>query len=175
MGSQSLIEDKEVFYFMNTEIFKDIPNFEGMYQVSNFGNVKSIKFNKEKILKHSSNNRCYFDVNLHKNGKRKYFKIHQLVAMVFLNHTPCRNNLVVDHINDIKTDNRLENLQIITHRDNICKTQGQYSSKYKGVCWNKKTNKWHSQIMINNKIIHLGYFTDEYQAHLAYQNALQNI
>ncbi len=175
MGSQSLIEDKEVFYFMNTEIFKDIPNFEGMYQVSNFGNVKSIKFNKEKILKHSSKNRCYFDVNLHKNGKRKYFKIHQLVAMVFLNHTPCRNNLVVDHINDIKTDNRLENLQVITHRDNICKTQGQYSSKYKGVCWNKNKNKWHSQIMINNKIIHLGYFKDEHQAHLAYQNALQNI
>ena len=157
---------------MKEEIYKAIPGYEGLYEVSNMGNVKSIQFNKEKILKPAKDGRGHLQVSLWNNSKFKRIKVHQLVAMAFLNHTPCGMKLVVDHINDIKTDNRLDNLQIITQRENVCKTQGSYSSRYKGVTWFKLRNKWLAQIKINNKNINLGIYTEEYQAHLAYQKAL---
>ena len=100
---------------------------------------------------------------------------HQLVAIAFLGHKPDGYILVVDHINDIKTDNRVENLQIVTARFNVYKTQKKYSSQYKGVCWHKYTKKWQASIYINGKIKYLGLFIDENEAHLTYQNALKNI
>jgi hypothetical protein len=114
-------------------------------------------------------------VGLAKNKIQKRYSVHQLVAIAFLNHKPCGLNLVIDHINDNKLDNRVENLQIVTNRYNCCKTQGRYSSQYKGVSWNKYSNKWLSRIVINEKQKFLGYFTDEKEAHLAYQNALKQI
>ena len=170
------------------EIWKDIPEYEGLYQVSNLGRVKSlpkewtigntaIRRHSGMILKAGSKKGGYLMVNLCKNSKCKQFWIHQLVAVIFLNHTPCGLKLVVDHINDNPSDNRVENLQIVTHRYNICKTQGKYSSQYKGVyvCLYKGRKKWRAQIRISGKLTHLGTFTDEYEAHLAYQNALKQI
>ena len=170
------------------EIWKDIPEYEGLYQVSNLGRVKSlpkewiiggggVRRHSGKILKSCSNSSGYLMVCLCKNSKCKNFWIHQLVAVIFLNHTPCGLKLVVDHINDNKLDNRVENLQIVTQRYNTCKTQGKYSSQYKGVCvyLYKGRKKWRAQIVINKKAKHLGYFTDEYEAHLAYQNALKQV
>lgn len=166
------------------EVWKDVPEFEGIYQVSNLGNVKSISrkifvnggsyVRKGKILNQFLD-RGYPKVHLYKNGKGKVWKVHQLVAMSFLNHKPNGMSLVVDHKNNIKNDNRLENLQIITQRENISKDQKNKSSKYTGVCWVKQQNKWLSQIRTNGKDKHLGYFTDEYEAHLAYQTELKNL
>jgi hypothetical protein len=169
------------------EIWKDVPNYEGLYQVSSIGNVKSLnrvvyrqgKFavplKGQEIKKVIKKTKGYYCVDLYKNGKGKQFEVQQLVAMAFLGHKPCGHILVVDHINDIKTDNRVENLQIVPIRYNACKTQGRYSSKYKGVNWDKGSNKWVARIEINRKSKYLGSFTDEYQAHLAYQKALSEI
>lgn len=173
-----------VFYFME-EIFKDIPGYEGLYQVSNLGRVKSLsrlnfsngfyRRQKERILSPASHRKGYLICVLCKNTHRKTIKIHQLVAMAFLNHTPCGMLLVVDHINDNKLDNRLENLQIITNRENSFKTQGKYTSNYKGVCWYNRDKKWVSKIQINGKTITLGRFNCELAAHQAYQNKLKDI
>lgn len=171
LGCQSPNEVKEVFYFMAEEIFKPIPNYEGLYEVSNIGNVKSLKYKKN--LKPYFSKKGYLRFILSKNKNIKGFHAHQLVAMAFLGHTPCGMKLVVDHINNIKTDNRVENLQILTNRDNVYKTQGNYTSKYQGVSWHKPCNKWISYIYVNKKKKYLGLFIDEYEAHLAYQNALQ--
>ena len=161
------------------EIWKDIPTYEGKYQVSNLGNVKSLNYNKtkiEKLLIPRINMRGYYQFILCKDGKTKTFTSHQLVAITFLNHTPDgTQKLVVDHINDNKLDNRVENLQIITQRENAYKTQGEYSSQYKGVNWFERLNKWCAKININGKSKHLGYFIDEYEAHLEYQEALKEI
>jgi hypothetical protein len=146
-----------------------------MYQVSNLGNVKSLKCNKEKFLKNNILAKGYKKVGLFKNNKLKHFYIHQLVAMAFLNHKPCRFKLVVDHINDNCLDNRVENLQIISQRENVYKTQNKYSSNFKGVHWDKKSKKWRSQININGKIKSLGFFINELEAHLAYKNALKTV
>lgn len=157
------------------EIWKDIPSYEGKYQVSNLGRVKSKRFNKEKILKQYIINKRYFAIDLqYKNIKTKY-TLHQLVAMAFLDHTPCGFKLVVDHINNNSFDNNLNNLRIITQRENIHNVNNEYSSKFKGVSFNKLSNKWMSQIYINGKSKYLGLFDSEYEAHLEYQKALDEI
>ena len=86
------------------EIFKDIPNYEGLYQVSNLGNVKSLNYRrtkKERVLKTVVNGVGYLNVYLSKNGKIKTFTVHKLVCMAFLNHTPNGSKgLVADHRNN---------------------------------------------------------------------------
>jgi hypothetical protein len=163
---------------MNTdiEIWKDVPEYEGHYQVSSLGNVKSIKFNKEIILKTSKNRKGYFYVGLLKNGKRKTMYNTKLVAMAFLGHVPCGMELVVDHKNRIRIDNSLKNLRIVTNRENSNnKDKSKTSSKYSGVHWSIKAKKWISQIYFNKKRIHLGCFGNEEEASLIYTNAVKSI
>ena len=157
------------------EIWKDVVGYEGVYEVSDLGNVKSLKFNKEKVLTNNLNRNGYLQVGLSKRGRVKSKGIHQLVAEAFLNHKPCGFKLVVDHQNGVRKDNRLENLQIITSRKNTSKDIKGGTSKYTGVSWCKKSNKWRSQININNKVKYLGSFTDELKASEVYQNELSNI
>jgi hypothetical protein len=168
------------------EVWKDIPNYEGYYQVSNLGNVKSLERKitlsngllrtiNEKILKINDNGKGYFIASLSIDKKTKYYLVHQLVAMAFLGHTPNGHKSVVDHINNVKKDNRLDNLQIITNRENTSKNTKQGSSIYTGVYWSKTLNKWCACIRINSKSKHLGYFDNEIDAHNAYQNALKQL
>lgn len=170
---------------MREEIWRDIPNYKGIYQVSNLGRVKSlfryIESRKgvwrgihEKILKPMANGqkRKYYRVTLSKNGKLNIKTIHQLVALVFLNHTPNRQRHI-DHINNNPLDNRLENLQIITQRENNTKDRRGGTSKYTGV-WKASTGKkWGASISINSKAIRLGYFNNEIDASNAYKKRLK--
>jgi hypothetical protein len=161
------------------EIWVDILNYEGIYQISNLGKVKSLNYRntkKEKILNLSKSTRGYPQVQLNKNGFGKTFSIHQLVAIAFLGHKPDgTQKIVVDHINNDKTDNRVVNLQLINSRENNTKDQKPGISKYVGVTFNKVVNKWHSRITIKNKTKHLGYFDSELEAFEAYQKALLEI
>ena len=101
--------------------------------------------------------------------------VHQLVCEAFLFHKPCGHKLVVDHINNISTDNRLINLQLISQRKNSSKDRKGGSSEYVGVYWNKQNKKWMSRIKINGKAKYLGYFNCELLAHQAYQTKLNQI
>lgn len=155
------------------EIWKDIPGFEGYYKASDLGNIKSLFFNKKLKLTKALNG--YLCVNLSLKGKKKVYHVHQLVAMAFLNHKPCGHKLVVDHINHNKTDNRIQNLQILTHRQNVSKRLKKYTSKYVGVSYDSTNKKWMSIIRINKKRKNLGRFKNEIDAHLAYQKELKKI
>ena len=166
------------------EIFKKVKGFSD-YEVSNLGRVKSIarkiiyndgsvRILKEKILKPNLTGSGYLKVSLCKEGKSKTRTNHQLVAESFLGHTPNGMKLVIDHINGVKTDNRLENLQIISQRENSSKNR-KGSSKYTGVSLVKGRNKFRAQIVIDGKLINLGDFTDETKAAEAYQIALNNL
>lgn len=104
------------------EIWKDIPNYEGLYQVSNLGRVKSLERIdalghrlKEKILKPKLT-RGYYEVGLFKNSIRKMYLVHRLVWEAFNGHIP--EGLQVNHINEVKTDNRLSNLNLMTAKEN---------------------------------------------------------
>jgi hypothetical protein len=166
---------------MDKEIFKDIPGYEGLYQVSNLGNVKSLGNGKariERILKIVKNKRGYYQVSLCKEGKMKCIKVHQLVAMTFLAHKlDGTMKIVPDHKDMDKSNNCVSNIELITQRENIERywLTKKKSSKYIGVIWYKKANKWQARIYIDGRLKHLGLFTDEYEAHLAYQKALNEL
>lgn len=170
------------------EEFRDIIGYEGLYMVSNLGNVKSLskkwisgnggnRSHQEIIMKSfvTGKNRNYYALSLSKNGKSKLIAVHLLVAKTFLNHTPNGNKLVIDHINNDQSDNRLENLQIVTNRENISKDIKYKTSKYTGVSWDKERSKWKAEIRIDKIKYFLGRFSTELEAHQEYQNKLKEI
>lgn len=106
---------------MNKEIWKSIKGYEGLYEVSNFGNVRRLKFingkhnfNKIKECKQTLNTWGYMTVNLCKNGKPNTKRVHRLVANAFLGES----NLQVDHIDGNKQNNKLYNLEYVTPKEN---------------------------------------------------------
>lgn len=156
------------------EIWKEIDGYNGRYMVSNQGRVKSL-YGKGRVLKKRKDKKGYFSVILSLNGVPSYPQIHRLMAIAFLGHDINNKNLVVDHINNKSSDNRICNLQIITHRENLSKYRKGYSSKYIGVNWDKNLCKWKSRIFINGKSKYLGCFTDELEAATTYQTELSKI
>ena len=105
---------------MSEEIWKDIKGFEGIYQASNLGRIKSLKRPyrlKEKIKKPTRDRYGYYQVRLSKQSIGKGYLVHRLVWEAFNGHIP--EGYEVNHINEVKTDNRLSNLSLVTHRENL--------------------------------------------------------
>lgn len=109
------------------EVWKDVPGYEGLYQVSNLGRVKSLeRWRKngsgkqkipERIMSQNAINRGYLMVQLSKNGVYKNVLVHRIVAEAFVQNL---NGLdTVNHINGNKTDNRSTNLEWVTRGDNL--------------------------------------------------------
>lgn len=171
------------------EIWKDVPGFEGYYQASNMGRVRSLdrtviyKDGQERFYKGTisnwSINKGYKQTGLSKNGKGRTFKISQIIAMTFLNHKPKGNTMVVDHINGDRLDDRVENLRIVSNRANstICfrSDRDLLSSIYAGVYRCLDITKWESQIYHDGVSFFLGRFDNEIEASNAYQSALSKI
>jgi hypothetical protein len=158
-------------FFMEEEIWKDVIGYEGIYQVSNLGMVKSFSRGKEKILK-GVNSLGYLEVTFYKLSLVKRKKVHQLVAETFIDKDYKSKGLVVNHINFKREDNRLENLEVVTQRQNSNFKHISSSSQYTGVTWFKQCKKWQSCIFINGKSKHLGYFDNEKEASDYYEAAL---
>lgn len=98
------------------EIWKDIKGYEGLYQVSNMGRVKNIKFNR--LIKENlyGPKRNYVQIELSKKSKRKKFKLHRLVAEAFLANPT--NYPLVMHLDNNTLNNKVENLQWGTYSMN---------------------------------------------------------
>ena len=164
------------------EEYRAVKGYEGLYEVSNFGNVKSLERTdylgrkvKERILKPGISSKHYALVILFYDGLRSVKYIHKLVAMSFLNHIPNGFKIVVDHIDNNRLNNRLDNLQLINQRENTSKDRKGGTSKHIGVHWVKPSKKWKAAISINGKTKYLGLFTNEIQASNAYQYELKRI
>jgi|SRR6478736_752736 len=160
---------------MIQEVYKKIIDFED-YEISNYGNVKSLKFGNYRILKPYKNKSGYYSVALCVDCKIKKYFIHQLVAIAFLNHIPNKMGLVINHKDSDKENNFAYNLEIVTQRENIHKKENlsKKTSKYTGVSFCKKSNKWRSQIY-NKKVISLGFYNTEIEASNVYKKALKKI
>jgi hypothetical protein len=159
------------------EFFINIPEHPG-YKISNQGRILSIK-NRTPIILKTSPIKEYLCSTLSVDGKKSNInKVHQFMAIAFLNHIPNGNIIVVDHINGIKTDNRLENLRLVTNRQNTSLGYAKKStaSKYVGVTYGKNNkNKWIAHIRIGSKRIYLGCFATEEEAYQAYEKALNKL
>ena len=157
-----------------SEQWKDIKGYKGLYEVSDLGRVKNAR--NGRIRKTPLNKRGYSQLILSKDNKKRNFTVHQLVAMGFLGHVPNGNSgLVVDHIDNNPSNNRADNLQLITNRENTSKDRKGGYSKYVGVSWNKRCSKWISSIYHSGSMHHLGYYTDEEEARDVYVQALARI
>lgn len=132
------------------EMWKDIIGYEGLYQISNYGNVKSLekkvmnRTNKERILKIFDNGNGYYQVVLQKNKKKKSYKVHRLVAEAFIsnpNNLPC-----VNHKDCNRKNNKFENLEWCTVDYNV-----KYASK-NSVDYQKRRKKVNQYDMEGNFI-----------------------
>lgn len=174
-------------YDDDLEFWKDIKEYEGLYQISSFGLVKSLSriikwgkgemISKERILKNTLRySGGYYRVELYSNCKPKTIDIHILVAIHFLGHTPCGHNLVIDHIDRNKLNNNVSNLRIVSMRENNSNhDKSKTSSRFVGVNLDKKKNNWMARIYIDGKSKYLGNFENEIDAHLAYEKALKSL
>ena len=120
-------------------------------------------------------NKGYYRIKLYKDNTYKNYYVHQLVAITFLNHNINGLNSIINHKDNNKLNNYVDNLEICDMRYNniysIDKTKT--TSIYTGVCWDKKIKKWCSQINYNNSVIYLGIFDTEKEAHETYLDAKQ--
>lgn len=144
------------------------------YLVSDMGFVRSFKGGVLTELKTHKRKDGYYEVKLTKDGISKTQTVHTLVVKSFMDYDIIDKGLVVDHININRGDNRLSNLRVITHRENISRSK-KGTSKHTGVHWSNANNKWVSRIQINKKRVTLGLFTLEDDAHNAYQKKLKEI
>lgn len=119
---------EEINEFMSQERWVDIKGYEGLYQVSNWGNVKSLERDiiykngkkrtvSERLLSPLKNMNGYLFVVLVKNGIKKNLRVQRLVLCSFLNDS-LTTELHVNHLNEIRTDNRLDNLSLCTQKEN---------------------------------------------------------
>lgn len=163
------------------EMWKDIPGYEGRYQVSTLGNVKSINRRQlnvwgsystypDRLLTPITSSQGYKHVILYRDNNKKVKSIHQLVALTFIPRVNGKTD--VNHKNGIKHDNHLSNLEWSNDRENVTHAfkRKKTSSKYTGVC--RHGEKWMAYIDINGKRRYLGKHSSEEQAANAYKKAL---
>jgi len=127
------------------EIWKDINRYVGYYKISNKGRIRSLKRKawngydniniKERIMKSYQNNSGYPCVHLSKNGNIKCYLVHRLVADSFISND--NNKLEVNHLNGIKTDNNVKNLEWCTKKEN---ERHAWDNKMKKPYWENKKN-----------------------------------
>ena len=147
------------------EVWRKVKDYEN-YFVSSFGRVRNNK--TDRILKPFKRGGEYYCVKLFKNGTKKAYSVHRLVGIAFLpNHD---NKSMVDHKDEIKTNNNILNLRWASCSQNFF-NQGKYKSNttgFKGVSFHKRDKKYVAQIRIEGKNKHLGYFLTAQDAGHAY-------
>ena len=136
------------FYIM--EIWRDIPGYMGLYKISNFGNVR--RYGRKQNLRCTERN-GYFVVHL-SNGTAKWFYVHRLVALAFIPNPDALPQ--INHKNEIKTDNRAENLEWCTAHYNT-----NYGTRNKRIQRNRSFPV--AQLDVNGKIVNVFYGISEAQ------------
>ena len=162
------------------ELWLPVPEYEGLYEVSNWGRVKSIrrKGSKGGLLSFRIKD-GYYAIKLVKNNNSRNITVHQVVTMAFLGHKPNSWKIHIDHIDGNKLNNNVSNLQIVTHRENLSKchrVRGRNkTSRFVGVYSSKDMSKWRARVQIDKYQIHLGLFPNEDVAREFYLLACDNI
>jgi hypothetical protein len=167
------------------EVWKDIQGYEGFYQISNKGRVKRLerltefwyrdykktKFLPEIIKEQCLNGQGYPIVSLTNGDASKVARVHRLIAIHFIpNLENPENRKQVNHKDKNRQNNSIENLEWVSPLENIChsrKERKKNTSKYIGVHWDKKRQKWRSDIRFLGKYLTIGSYDTEKEAYEA--------
>lgn len=147
---------------MEEEIWKDIPEYEGLYQVSNYGRVKSLNYNRmgeERILKPFKNKFGYLLITLSKKNRQKHFRVHKLVALAFIPNDNPIEKIEVNHLDENKENNHVDNLCWCSHIENCnyCSRNERIGKSKKG---QKRTNETKQKISKAKSIYIIQYTLD---------------
>jgi hypothetical protein len=178
--------DSGEWKFFEKEIWKDVKGYEGIYQVSTHGRVKSLnrfvygkskRIHKERLLNLITHSAGYNTVRLCKDKKVIACLVHRLVAEAFISN-PNKENYV-NHINGVREDSHFKNLEWISNRENIVhaslKLRKDKTSIYVGVSKTKKGLPWRASIYHKGKAISLGSYRTEKEAHEAYLAKMEEL
>jgi len=144
---------------------KQIPLTQGKFAIVDAKNFDWL--NQWKWYAHFNGRNWYADRRISFGKQRRTLSMHRVIMNLKFN-----DRKDVDHIDGNSLDNREQNLRICSRSQNQANRKLQKgTSKYKGVCWYKKYEKWEASIRVNNKNIHLGYFENELDAAAAYDLA----
>lgn len=177
--SQAAIEFEDLHV---DEEWRDIPNLPG-YQASSIGRIKGSGLNNFSPTFGFKNKKGYMACNVMVKNKIYCVQIHRQVLLSFTDGP--KEGEQCDHINRIRTDNRIENLRWATVTENALNKKTYGKSKFKGVCFLRGKYKTKdgtiknyirikSQITINKNTRNLGTFDSEEEAHEAYKTAYKN-
>lgn len=170
---------------ITTEIWKDVLDFEGHYQVSNLGNVRSIRTSqgtyRERLKKTYLDRNGYENVDLWKHNKSYKKLVHRLVAQAFIANP--ENKETVNHLDGVKNNNLLTNLEWATQSENLIHASNNNlidkeacrqrmigtkwknaNSKFHNVSYDKSRNKWKASIKLNKKTVGQKRFDTEIEA-----------
>ena len=139
----------------------DIDTEKGLITRKRTGKIMGSK-NKNGYIQFTFNNIRYY--------------VHRIILTKYLERE-IKEGYHCDHINHNPSDNRISNLRELNHQENIQHQQlsPRNTSGFKGVSWNKPTNKWRADIMLNNKKLFLGYFDTKEDAYSAYKKKAQEL
>jgi hypothetical protein len=146
--------------------WKPTKEFSEKYEVSSFGGVRNCITKRDISL--YLHPKGYVYVSLYFKGKRLSRRVHKLVMEAF---SEKKDGQVINHINRDRADNRLENLEYISVRENVCHGFS-IKNSYVGITFSKPKQKWQARITVDGKRKFLGHFPTEKQAGEAYISAL---
>ena len=159
--------------FSGTELaneqWRDVEGYDGMYQVSDLGRVRSLKFGKERILKNHTLPSGYVQIGLTKNGRVKMKYIHRLVAQAFIPNSD-ETKTQINHINEVKSENRVSNLEWCS---------AQYNVTYNDIHKRKKKHLGEGGLTkralanMSRKLIHYEQIGELYKPDLTYKENLE--
>lgn len=167
------------------EEWRDIQGWEGFYCISSLGRVMSVKREistvcgprtiYQRIMVAEPNAKGYLKVNLHRDGRQKTFEIHRMMAKAFLENPQGLPD--VDHINRIRSDNRLSNLRWASERANVINRTPpeNKSTGLMGVRFKADINRWSARIKFSGKEKHLGVFDTMEEAISARERAVEEM
>ena len=167
------------------EQWKSILETKGKYEVSNLGRIRTIdhhvqnrhnkkRFVKGIIRKQVKRKDGYIIAHFYLDGKKWSDYVHRLVWRYFNDKPEPNRKIVIDHIDNNKSNNRIDNLRLISNRDNTTKgmkRKENKKSRFIGVYWRQDREHWFSRILINGKRLYLGSSKCEAQAALLYLKA----